>query len=152
MIKALTAHDFAMKSVRFQACGHVNVSGYHRTTVEITTEDFLTQKGTCIIGVRAEKSLKDIPPEIKALVTSEKTKIILRLKVGSFKEEVTGRGDPGLTYLNTVSMVARKSSFACDRTLMIGADKAASDLDRAFVDALRNHNAILECELLFVTE
>jgi hypothetical protein len=128
------------------------VIGDHKTTVEITTEDFLTKKGTCIIGVRVDKSLSEIPPEIKALATSEKTKILLRLKVGNLKEEVTGRGDPGLTYLNTVSMVARKSSFVCDRTLMIGADKAASDLDRAFVDALRDHNALLECELLFVTE
>ncbi|MFX1263723.1 MAG: DUF371 domain-containing protein [Promethearchaeota archaeon] len=141
-----------MQSVRFQAFGHVNVIGDHRTTVEISTEDFLTQKGTCIIGVRAEKSLRDIPPEIKALATSEKTKIILKLKVGSFKEEVTGRGNPGLTYLDTVSMVARKSSFVCDRTLMVDADKAATDLDRKFVDALKDHNAQLECELLFFTE
>jgi hypothetical protein len=141
-----------MQSVRFQAFGHANVIGDHRTTVEITTENFLTQKGTCIIGIRAEKSLRDIPPKIRALATSEKTKIILKLKVGNLKEEVTGRGHPSLTYLNTVSMVARKSSFVCDRTLMIGADKAASDLDREFVDALKDHNAQLECELLFVIE
>jgi hypothetical protein len=128
------------------------VVGDHKTTVEITTEDFLTKKGTCIIGVQADKSLKDIPPEIKALATSEKTKISLKLKVGNLKEEITGRGDSGLTYLDTVSMVARRSSFVCDRTLMIDADKAASDLDRAFVDALRDHKAILECELLFITE
>jgi hypothetical protein len=141
-----------MRRVRFQASGHANVIGSHRTTVEITTEDFLTQKGTCIIGIRADKSLSDIPPEIKALATLTETKIILKLKAGNLIEEITGKGNPGLTYLDTVSMVARRSSFVCDRTLMVGADKAASDLDRSFVDVLRNHNAILEGELLFVTE
>lgn len=141
-----------MQSVQFQASGHENVIGNHSTTLEITTEDFLTRQGTCIIGVRADKSLSDIPPEIKALATSEMTKIILRLKVGNLIEEVTGRGDPGLTYSDSVSMVARKSSFVCDRTLMVGADKAASDLDHSFVDALRARSALLECELLFVTE
>ncbi|MHA2386933.1 MAG: DUF371 domain-containing protein, partial [Candidatus Thorarchaeota archaeon] len=63
-----------------------------------------------------------------------------------------GRGDPGLTYLDAVSMVARKSSFVCDRTLMVGADKAASDLDRSFVNALRDSSVSIECELLFVIE
>lgn len=141
-----------MQSVQFQASGHENVIGNHKTTVEITTEDFLTRQGTCIIGVEADRSLSEIPPEIKALAKSEKTKIVLHLKVGNLTEQVTGRGNPGLTYSDTVSMVARKSSFVCDRTLMVGADKAASDLDRSFVDALRARSALLECELLFVTE
>ena len=141
-----------MQSVHFQAHGHVNVLANHRTTVEITTEDFLTQRGTCIIGVRADKSLNEVPPKIKALAASKKTKIVLKLKVGNLMEEITGRGDPRLTYLDTVSMVARKSSFICDRTLMVGADKAAVDLDRSFVDALRNHKTQLQCEILFVTE
>jgi len=141
-----------MQRVRFQACGHANVIGEHRTTVEITTEDYLTREGTCIIGIQAGQSLSEVPADIKVLATSEKTKIVLKLKTGKYMEEVTGRGDPGLTYLDTVSMVARKSSFVCDRTLMVGADKAASDLDREFVDALRDSSALLECELLFVTE
>jgi hypothetical protein len=128
------------------------VIGEHKTTVEITTEDYLTQEGTCIIGIRADQALSDVPAEIKALVASERTKIVLRMKAGDFTEKVVGRGDPRLTYLDTVSMVARKSSFVCDRTLMVGADKAASDLDRSFVDSLKDSSASIECELLFVTE
>jgi hypothetical protein len=141
-----------MQRLRFRAYGHVNVIGEHRTTVEITTEDYLTREGTCIIGIRADQSLSEVPADIKALATSKKTKIILKLKTGNLMEEVTGRGDPGLTYLDTVSMVARKSSFVCDRTLMVGADKAASDLDRSFVNALRDSSVSIECELLFVIE
>ncbi|MHA2064874.1 MAG: DUF371 domain-containing protein [Candidatus Thorarchaeota archaeon] len=141
-----------MQRVRFQASGHENVIGEHRTTVEITTEDYLTREGTCIIGIRADKTLNELPPELKELATSEKTKIILRLKVGDLTEEVTGRGNPGLTYSDSISMVARKSSFVCDRTLMVGADKAASDLGRPFVAALKDPGVSIECELLFFTE
>ena len=141
-----------MQRLRFRAYGHTNVIGEHRTTVEITTEDYLTREGTCIIGIRADQTLSEMSARIKTLAASEKTKIILRLKAGNLVEEVTGRGDPGLTYSDTISMVARKSSFVCDRTLMVGADKAASDLNRSFVGALKNPSALIECELLFVTE
>ena len=141
-----------MQRVRFHAYGHANVIGEHRTTVEITTEDYLTREGTCIIGIRADQALSQLPAEDKTLAASERTKIILRLRAENLTEEVTGRGDPGLTYADTVSMVARKSSFVCDRTLMVGADKAASDLDRSFVDALKDSSVSIECELLFVTE
>jgi hypothetical protein len=141
-----------MLRVGFQARGHENVIGEHKTTVEITAEDYLTREGTCIIGIRADQTLSEMPSKIKTLAASEATKIILKLKTGNLIEEVTGRGDPGLTYSDTVSMVARKSSFVCDRTLMVGADKAASDLSRIFVAALKDPNVLIECELLFVTE
>lgn len=141
-----------MERVRFQAFGHENVLGKHRITIEITAEDYLTLEGTCIIGIRTDQTLSEMTPKIKTLASSEKTKIILRLKAGNHSEEVTGRGDPGLTYSNSVSMVARRSTFVCDRTLMVEADKAASDLDRSFVESLRDPNVSLECELLYVTE
>ena len=41
------------------AQGHPNVLGTHRTTIEITTEDFLTTNGNCIIGVMSSKSVND---------------------------------------------------------------------------------------------
>jgi uncharacterized protein len=39
-------------------------------------------------------------------------------------------------------MVVRKSGFISGRTLMIGADKAAADLDRRFVEKLKNSENI----------
>jgi hypothetical protein len=141
-----------MRRVRFQARGHENVIAKHRTTVEITTEAHLTREGTCIIGVQSDRALSEIPPEIKTLVRSEKTEIILRLKAANLTEIITGKGHPGLTYSDKVSMVARKSSFVCERTLMVSADKAASDLNRSFVDTLKDSGVLIECELLFITE
>jgi Uncharacterized protein conserved in archaea len=39
-------------------------------------------------------------------------------------------------------MVVRKSGFTSGRTLMIGADKAAADLDRGFVEKLKKSENI----------
>ncbi|MFW9799631.1 MAG: DUF371 domain-containing protein [Candidatus Thorarchaeota archaeon] len=141
-----------MHTVRFGASGHENVIGEHGTTVEITSEANLTRKGTCIIAVRAEKTLATLDSTTKALAASRKTIIVLRLNVGNQTEEIRGRGDPGLTYSDSVSMVARKSSFVCGRTLMVRADKSASDLSRSFIERLRHSDAVVECELLFVSE
>ncbi|MHA2423483.1 MAG: DUF371 domain-containing protein [Candidatus Thorarchaeota archaeon] len=141
-----------MHQVSFRAYGHENVIGDHRTTVELTSEDFLTRTGTCIIGIRSDLTLQTLSDEIKTLVRSEKTKIILRLSVDGVSEEIVGRGSSGLTYEDNVSMVARTSTFECGRTLMVEADKAASDIDRKLISILQNPDTIIDCELVFITE
>jgi hypothetical protein len=141
-----------MHVVRFKAYGHENVIGEHKTTVEITTEDFLTKQGTCIVGVRGTQRLSDLPSEIKELATLETTTIVLVLKVAGISEQVTGTGGKDLTYSDSTSMVARTSSFQCGRTLMVNADKAASDLSREFIEQLKNESVELDCELHFIPE
>ncbi|MHA1907050.1 MAG: DUF371 domain-containing protein [Candidatus Thorarchaeota archaeon] len=141
-----------MHRVSFKAYGHENVIGNHRTTVEITSEDFLTPKGTCIIGIRSEMALNSLNDDIKTVARSENTKIILRLAVGDLSEEIVGYGSPGLTYEDTTSMVARTSTYECGRTLMVGADKAASDINRNLVATMQEPGAVIDCDLIFVTE
>ena len=141
-----------MHLVQFKAYGHENVIGEHKTTVEITTEDYLTKQGTCIVGVQANQKLSDLSPEIRELVTLETTKIVLVMKVVDIIEQVTGTGGPNLTYSDSVSMVARTSSYQCERTLMINADKAASNLSREFVRLLKKNGVEMNCELHFIPE
>jgi len=141
-----------MHLVRFKAYGHENVIGEHKTTVEITTEDYLTKQGTCIIGVQATQKLSELSSEIREIVTLETTKIVLLMEVAGIKEQVSGTGGNGLTYSDSTSMVARTSSFQCGRTLMINADKAAMDLSREFVNLLRKDGIELNCELHFIPE
>jgi hypothetical protein len=85
------------------------------------------------------------------MATKTSTKIVLRLSVDELTEEVTGTGSPGLTYIDPISMVARTSTFECGRTLMVSADKAASDLSRDFVDRLKTSSAVIDCELVYLT-
>ncbi len=141
-----------MHLVRFKAYGHENVIGEHKTTVEITTEDYLTKQGTCIVGVQANQKLSDLAPKIRELVTLETTKIVLVMEVEGIIEQVTGTGGQNLTYSDSVSMVARTSSYQCERTLMINADKAASNLSREFVRLLKKNGVEMNCELHFIPE
>ena len=141
-----------MHLVRFKAYGHENVLGEHKTTVEITTEDYLTKQGTCIVGVQATQKLSELSSEIREMVTRETTKIVLVMEVAGIVEQVTGTGGNDLTYADSTSMVARTSSFQCGRTLMINADKAASNLSREFVSLLTKEKMELNCELQFIPE
>ena len=141
-----------MHRVKFVAYGHENVVSEHKTTLELTTENFLTPQGTCIICVRATQKLCDLSYDIKKMARSKDTQILLRMSVDGEKEEVIGRGSPGLTYENPVSMVARTSTFECGRTLMVNADKAASDLSRRFIQRLTNPSSKIYCELVFISE
>ena len=141
-----------MQRVQFKAYGHENVIGTHKTTVELTSEEHLTKQGTCIVGVRSDMTLNHLDAEIKRLASSSSTKIVLRISIDELSEEISGTGSPGLTYMDSTSMVARTSTFECGRTLMVNADKAATDLNRDFVNRLKVKGVIIECELTFVTQ
>ena len=140
-----------MQRVRFRAYGHENVIGEHKTTVELTSEDHLTRRGSCIVGISSDITLDQLESKIKEMAMKSSTKIVLRMSVDELNEEVTGTGSPGLTYTDPISMVARTSTFECGRTLMVNADKAASDLNRDFVDSLKASSAVIECELVYLT-
>ena len=141
-----------MQRVRFRAYGHENVIGEHKTTVELTSEDHITKRGACIVGVSADISLNQLDTKIKRLASSSNTVIVLRMCINGLTEEVTGTGSPGLTYADSTSMVARTSTFECDRTLMVNADKAASDLNRNFIDRLKVKGVVMDCELIYITQ
>ncbi|MFW9793206.1 MAG: DUF371 domain-containing protein [Candidatus Thorarchaeota archaeon] len=141
-----------MRRVCFKAYGHPNVTGEHRTTVELTSESLLTKQGTCIVGVRADLTLNELDSDIKDLALLETTEIVLRLNVNGLEEKITGTGGSGLTYSDPTSMVARTSSFECGRTLMVNADKAASDLSREFIEKLKDETIVIECELIFSSQ
>ena len=141
-----------MKTVSFEARGHQNVIGEHRTTIEITSESHLTKMGTCILGVDANLTLHAFDSSIKKMAASARTQIVLRMTADGIQEEVIGTGSRGLTYENAVGMVIRTSPFECDRTLMVSANKAASDLSREFIHRLTDPDCVLKCEIEFISE
>ena len=141
-----------MHSVMFRAFGHENVIGDHKTTLEITSEEFLTSRGTCIIGIRSDLTLDRLDDTIKSLARLPSTKIQLKVRAGGISDIITGHGSAGISYEDTLSMVARTSDFECPRTLMVGADKAASDIDRNLVELLKDPEVELECELVFINQ
>ena len=120
------------------ARGHENVLATHKTTFEITKESLLSEKGDCIIAVSADKALADLSFKFKDWLKRENAKVSILIEADDVKEVVSAFGSPKLILSHPTDMVVRKSSYVCDRTLAVKADKAACDLSRKLVEKLRN--------------
>lgn len=109
----------------------------------LTKDSELSKAGECIIGVNADKACFDLPENLKAkLKTNSKFEIILR--AGNLEEKITGFGSPELKLTSKKDLVLRKSSYIDDRTLLIKCNKVCKDLDRKFVEKLKNPEQELE--------
>jgi hypothetical protein len=120
------------------AYGHKNIKATHESTLEITREAKLSKKGNCIIAVSASKAVTDLFSEFKENLRKEDARMIMLIEAGEVVEAVNAFGSPQLILTDPTDMVVRKSSYICNRTLAIQADKAAFDLSRKLVLKLRN--------------
>ena len=118
------------------ARGHEHVTAAHASTFEVTTDDFLTPAGDCILGVEADRAPADFDPAFVRACRSPAATITAVLDVDGRTTVVSGRGHPDLTFESERSAVGRTSAFVDDRTVLVGADAAAGDLDRGLVSAL----------------
>jgi len=122
--------------------GHEHVSAEHASTFEVTSDDYLTPAGDCILGIEADRVPADFDPAFVAACQSHDATITLTLEAGGHAVTVEGRGHPDLSFENERSMVGRTSEYVDGRTVVVGADAAAGDLDRAFVAALADGAAL----------
>lgn len=84
---------------------------------------------------------------MKDALSSDAGKLLLTLSVDSYRFSVKGRGSSRLTLSHSTDMVVRKSDFVSDRTLMVHANRAASDLPIELVELLQNPNKKIWVEL-----
>jgi hypothetical protein len=131
-----------------RAQGHRNLLAKHPTTFEITKDNELTRRGDCVIGVNATKGLRDMSADFKKLCGNDQARIAVELRVGAMVEMIEGEGSQRLVLDHPTEMVGRRSSYVSDRTFMIHADRAACDLDRAMVSALRSPDTKLLVRLV----
>ena len=124
-----------MKEV-VRARGHEHVTGEHASTLEVTTDDYLTPAGDCILGIEADRAPAAFDREFVAACADADATITLTLEADGRTETVTGRGHPDIELTNERGFVARTSTYVDDRTILVDADKAAGDVDRNLVDAL----------------
>jgi len=118
------------------AQGHEHVNATHESTFEVTTDDYLTPAGDCILGIEADRAPASFADEfVRACQTREAT-IEAVLRVGEEAVTVEGSGHPELTFASERSLVCRTSEYVDDRTVLVNADDAAVDIDRFVVDAL----------------
>ena len=131
-----------MISDTIRAKGHCNITARHKTTLQITKDAHISKRADCVVAVLADKALSDLTSEVKAALKTDATKVRFRIHAGRASEVITGFGSADLAQSDATDMVVRKSGFTSGRTLMIGADKAAADLDRRFVEKLKNSENI----------
>ena len=122
----------------FHAYGHPAVLSTHPTTLEITTSRELTYRGDCVVAVNSTISVRNLPEDLKRVLSSSSGRGRLALRVGPFEFVVEGRGDSRLTFSHDTDLVVRKSGFISERTLMILADKSSMDIPRHMVQLLQN--------------
>lgn len=131
---------------RVRARGHEHVRAEHASTWELTSDDWLTPAGDCILGVEADRVPADFDDAFVDACRDRTAMVEARLRVDGHEQVIVGSGHPDITFESDRSLVARTSNYVDDRTVMVGADAAAADVDRAIVDALAD-GAELECVL-----
>lgn len=135
-IEGVTLSQRAKAVVTFH--GHPMIRSAHPTTIEVTTEDHLTPKGDCIVGVGASSGCARLDADVKEGLRTKGSRVTIRLVVGNQAFEVRGEGDPRLELSHPSDIVIRRSDFVSDRTLAVHADAAARDIPREMVRLLKN--------------
>jgi len=130
-------HSMEITEIIF-AHGHRNIQATHKSTLEITKENEVSKKGDCIIAVSANKVIADLNPKFKGSLRNENAKMTMLIEAGGIVEAVNAFGSPRLILKHPTDIVVRKSSYVCNRTLAIKADKAACDLSRKLVERLKD--------------
>ncbi|MEM3403589.1 MAG: DUF371 domain-containing protein [Nitrososphaeria archaeon] len=128
--------------------GHWLITARHQSTFEITTEDFLGPKGDCIIGINSSKSCYDLDNNLKELLKNDDAQVNLIFLVDNILFEVRAFGSSKLSLTDKKSMVIRKSSYTCPRTLAIKATASAKDFPSSMISLLRRP----ECRGVMIIE
>ncbi|HMB51050.1 DUF371 domain-containing protein [Natronoarchaeum rubrum] len=119
-----------------RATGHPNVLAEHTSTFEVTTDDYLTPAGDCILAIEADRAPADFDAEFVEACQNRDATITAELAVGDRTERITGSGHPDLSFESERSAVGRTSDHVDERTVMIDADSPALGVDREIVEAL----------------
>jgi uncharacterized protein len=118
--------------------GHPNVRSLHSKSIEITKDAYLTPKGDCIIGIKANKACTDLEESIRRGLKSSSAIVKIEVIVEDESFNIKGRGDERLTTLNPHDIVIRRTNFVCPRTMSVLCDKASSDMPRELVRLLQH--------------
>ncbi|WP_255167863.1 DUF371 domain-containing protein [Natrononativus amylolyticus] len=125
-----------------RARGHEHVSAEHASTFEVTTDDYLTPAGDCILAIDADRAPADFDADFADACRDESATITVTIETDDHCQTVAGRGDPSLEFTNDRSAVGRTSEYVDDRTILVGAEFAAEGFDRDLVSDLADGAAV----------
>ncbi len=123
----------------FKAYGHPNIRAEHVKTLEFTKDSELTERGDCIIGIRADFDASELKKFAKKVrfecsvvdpETDEKIVSVFKCKVNP-------------EFNSDHEVVLRKSGFQSERTYGLGLNRGANNLDRRMVEVLQSPEAVM---------
>lgn len=88
--------------------------------------------------MNADKGATDLSPRFKEAIRDENAALTITIQADGQKENAKAFGSPQLPLTHPTDLVVRKSTFVCNRTLAVNADKAAKDFSRSLVKKLQN--------------
>ena len=125
---------------KFNAYGHPNILGTHKTTLEFTKDEELSLNGDCIVGVKADFELTKLKKFIARLKNKKITLTIETIsKSKKIQETIFAEINPNFN--SDKELVIRKTDFVSERTFAIKANKAAFDLNRDLIISLKDKNS-----------
>jgi hypothetical protein len=120
--------------------GHPNIQSLHAKAIEITKEEYLTPRGDCIIGVRADKACAGLDEALKHRLRSNTAIVKIEVIVGTESFVITGVGDQRLNLLSPNDIVIRKTNFVCPRTMSVRCDKSSLEVPRKMIKMLQDRD------------
>ena len=120
------------------AFGHENIQAIHPTTLMLTKDVHVSKNGDCIIALASDKSVADLSTQFKEALRKPNAKLTITIETENLKEQINATGSPNLILTHPMDIVIRKSSYVCNRTLAICADRASIDLSRELIEKLKN--------------
>ena len=118
------------------AYGHRNVSCTHNTTIEVTKDKNLSERGNCILAIMASKGCFDLNSNLKEEIWKER-KIKVLIQVADFQDSFYGFGNRNLQLSSLSDIVFRKSDYICERTILINCSKASNQINKKIIYCLK---------------
>jgi hypothetical protein len=120
-----------MAAITGAAAGHPSIRATHRKTLELTRDESITERATCVVGVAAQ-----LPEEELAALHG---RVALTLSAGAESVELRGRLNPA--FRPGDPLVVRRAPDVARNALIVSADLVAADVPRSFVTAAADAGA-----------
>lgn len=121
--------------------GHPNMRATHPTTLAATREPEVSRTGDCFIMVSADKAPSALSEGFKNAARN-RVKILVRIIVEDLEDSFECYGGPALSFKDGCTMIFRRSSYVCDKTVGVKSNKSARDISRSIVSRLRRGSEI----------
>lgn len=133
-----TPNDVERRTYDFVCFGHPNIKATHFKTLEFTKDIDLTERGDCIVGIKADfelEELKKFDRKVKFICTVDNIS-------SEFKCTVNPK------FNSNHEIVLRKSSFESDRTFGFNLNRGANHLDRRILELMTNQSTKMSVKIV----